>query len=75
MFNTAIDQSTNPDRRYLQTSDVARRCGVSSSTVLVWERMGHLPAVRTLRGIRLFAIDDVERFADERRARQHAGAA
>lgn len=60
---------------YLQTSEVARRCGVSASTVLMWERLGLIPAVRTARGIRLFHQADVERFAEQRAAKQRAGVA
>lgn len=58
---------------YLQTSEVARRCGVSASTVLMWERLGRLRAIRTSRGIRLYDPREVDAFADERR-RAHDGA-
>lgn len=60
---------------YMQTSEVAIRCGVATGTVLAWERSGRLPAIKTARGVRLFKADDVERLAAERDARQHAGAA
>lgn len=51
-----------------QTSEVARRFGVSPITVHLRERTGRLPALKTATGVRLFHRADVERFARERQA-------
>lgn len=56
----------------LLTGDVARILEVSPDTVRLWERQGRLPALRTVRGVRLFDRRDVERLATERRAMEHA---
>ena len=50
----------------LLTSDVAKVFAVSSETVRQWERKGHLVALRTLGGTRLFSGDTVIRFQQER---------
>jgi excisionase family DNA binding protein len=55
-----------PDSHYLLTAEAARRLGVSSATVHLWERLGRLPAVRTGGGVRLFNRRDVERLARKR---------
>jgi excisionase family DNA binding protein len=52
----------------LTSADAARRLGVTPATVRLWERLGRLPATRTLSGTRLFTQDDVERLADARAA-------
>jgi DNA-binding transcriptional MerR regulator len=41
---------------------------VSPETVRLWERSGHLRALRTEGGVRLFDRRDVERLAREREA-------
>jgi DNA-binding transcriptional MerR regulator len=59
----------HPQREFLLTSEVSRRCGVSSQTVRMWERTGVLPAAaKTSNGLRLFDRVDVERLARERAA-------
>ena len=52
----------------MTSSDVARRLGVTPATVRLWERLGRIPATRTLSGTRLFVAADVERLAAERAA-------
>jgi excisionase family DNA binding protein len=54
----------------LLVSDAARLIGVSDKTIRLWERVGRLPARKTVRGVRLFDRRDVERLARERRATQ-----
>ena len=51
------------------TSGAAREIGVAKETILLWERKGKLPALRTDNGRRLFKRSDVERI---RRARDAA---
>ncbi len=63
-----------PADRLLLASDVARRLGVSASTVLYLERTGQLPALRTVGGTRIFNGDDVERLATARLERRDARA-
>jgi hypothetical protein len=58
----------------LLTSDVARLCAVSGETVRQWERQGRLAALRTLKGVRLFAGADVSRLLEEREARETVAA-
>ena len=60
------------DNEYLAPSDVARRAGVSVSSVRLWEQTGRLPAIRTVGGMRLFAREDVDRFLAERDRRAAA---
>ncbi len=55
-----------PNTDILQTGDAARLCGVSSTTIHLWERIGKLPALRTASGVRLFRRCDVEQLASER---------
>jgi excisionase family DNA binding protein len=50
----------------LTSADAARRLGVAPATVRLWERLGRLPATRTLSGTRLFRLADVERLVEER---------
>ncbi len=50
----------------MTSSDVARRLGVTPATVRLWERLGRIPATRTLSGTRLFRSEDVERFSKTR---------
>ncbi len=52
---------------YLSAGDVAKRTGVSAGAVTLWERTGKLvPVMRTEGGMRLYAVEDVERFLAER---------
>lgn len=55
-------------RSPLLTSDVARRLGVSNSSVHLYVRTGQLPAVRTVGGTHIFDPDDVDHFDQLRRA-------
>lgn len=48
---------------FLTTSDTARILNRAAATVLYYERMGRLKAIRTQNGIRLFERTDVERLA------------
>jgi DNA-binding transcriptional MerR regulator len=48
---------------YLTTSDTARILNRAGATVLYYERIGRLKAIRTQGGIRLFERADVERLA------------
>jgi excisionase family DNA binding protein len=56
----------------LLTNEAAQLLKVSPETVRVWERTGVLPAVKTAKGVRLFARADVERLAAEREAKRRA---
>ena len=56
---------------YLETSDVARRLGVSAAAVMKWTREGRVSPLRTIGGRRLFTEQDVaalERARAERAA-------
>lgn len=59
----------------IQTSEAARLCQVSTAMILLWERSGQLPALKTARGIRLFDRDTVARFAQARQASERRGGA
>jgi excisionase family DNA binding protein len=50
----------------LGTTDVALRLGCSTERVRQLEREGKLPAEKTLGGVRIFRMEDIERFAAER---------
>ena len=63
---------TTATSELLSTGDVARLIGVSADAVRLWERSGRLPATRTAGGVRLFAREDILRFAAERAAREKA---
>ncbi len=54
----------------LLTSDVARRLKVTPDAVRNYERSGLLVARRTPAGVRIFACEEVERFALERATRR-----
>jgi excisionase family DNA binding protein len=66
MVNTNADNAAD----FLLTNDAARYLDVSPQTIRVWERAGRLHAVRTMRGVRLFARADVTALLHEREARR-----
>jgi excisionase family DNA binding protein len=53
---------------FLSTTQVAKRCGVSSKTVGRWVDGGVLPAVVTSGGHRRISLADVERFIESHRS-------
>jgi excisionase family DNA binding protein len=55
----------------LTTALVARELGCTTDNVRFHERRGHLPALRTVGGQRLFRRADVETFKASRQARRH----
>ena len=59
----------NPDD-VMTASDAGRILGVSVDMVRLLARDGRLPFTSTIRGVRLFRRDDVERLAMERLAKQ-----
>jgi DNA-binding transcriptional MerR regulator len=59
-----MDQATE-----LLTSDVARRWGVSPNRVRQLADSGVLPTRRTLSGVRLYRLEDIERVERERAGR------
>lgn len=60
-------------QRLLLTSDVARRLGVTPAAIRALERRGRIhAAVTTEKGMRLYAIAEVERVIAERTARRDA---
>jgi excisionase family DNA binding protein len=65
------------DEKFVTVGWVARRLGISDDRVRQLERSGALRCRRATGGLRIFAEDDVERFAREREARrgQRTGAA
>jgi excisionase family DNA binding protein len=56
------------------TGDVARVLGVSAETVRFLHRIGRLPALKTERGVRLFALSDVDALKRKRDERRSASA-
>jgi DNA-binding transcriptional MerR regulator len=56
----------------LGTTDVALRLGISAERVRQLEAQGKLHAQRTVRGVRLFDGEEVERFAQEREQQKAA---
>jgi DNA-binding transcriptional MerR regulator len=64
-----IQHTTPHDGDFLMTSAVARLLNVAQSTVILWDRLGKLRAIRTENGRRLFLRTDVERLAKERSKR------
>lgn len=57
--------------KFLESNDVARELGLSSSMVRVLVATGRLrPSARTRRGVALFARDEVERLRREREQRR-----
>ena len=54
---------------FLSTSDAARLLNRASDTVRYYERTGKLEAIRTHGGMRLFRLEDVEKFAAEQKAK------
>ncbi len=61
-----MDKIKKLDRKLLMTEDVARELHVSSARVRQLEAEGKLPAARTVRGVRIFCMSDVEKLAKER---------
>ena len=57
----------NDAQTFLTTFDAAKVLQVSPATVRLWNRLGKLPAIRTVGGMRLFTSEDVDRLATERR--------
>lgn len=49
-----------PPPNFLTTSEAARRLKCSEATVRRMEGRGELVATKTARGMRLFAIEDIE---------------
>lgn len=49
--------------KYLTVSETAKRLDLSSDSIRRYERDGILPAIRVGKGQRLFAEQNVERFA------------
>jgi DNA-binding transcriptional MerR regulator len=54
----------------LATCDVAKLLGCTPDNVRALERHGHLPALRTLSGRRIFRAGDVQKFVLERLAQE-----
>jgi DNA-binding transcriptional MerR regulator len=50
------------------TATAARAAEISEATLRLWARLGLVPSQVTSNGMRLFALADVLRVADERRA-------
>jgi excisionase family DNA binding protein len=67
-----IEELKHADNQFLTTAPAARELNVSAQTVIVWERRGVLPAIKTANGIRLFRRADVERLKRERAEKQRA---
>jgi excisionase family DNA binding protein len=65
-----MNDAVTSDNDFLMTSGAARLAEVSKETILLWERQGKLPAVKTDNGRRLFRRADVERLKREREARR-----
>jgi excisionase family DNA binding protein len=55
---------------FLTTGDVARMLDCSPDYVRQLTRAGRLPASITRSGLRLFAVEDVEQFAQAREAKR-----
>lgn len=49
------------NERLLKPIDVARRLGVSASTVRLWEMQGKILALKTVSGDRLFVESEVKK--------------
>jgi MerR family regulatory protein len=52
------------DPEFLTAGDVAKALHKSKDTILYYERIGRLSAIRTVGGIRLFDRGQVERLAE-----------
>lgn len=59
----------------LTAGDVAKKAGVTPSTVRYWGETGRLSVIRTAGGVRLFDSAEVERLTAERQARAATRAA
>ena len=58
-------------QEFLESNDVAKALDLSGSTIRVLVASGRLrPAARTRRGIALFATEEIQRVAEERRERR-----
>jgi len=55
-------QPTAIDDHVSLTNDVCKRTGLAPATVRLYERLGLLPAIRTVGGVRLFSRVAVEAF-------------
>lgn len=53
-------------KRFLSVSEAARVLGMSADWVRLQERTGKLAAIKSAGGVRLFALEDVQRLAAER---------
>jgi len=61
-------------QEFLESNDVAKALDLSGSTIRVLVASGRLrPAARTRRGIALFATEEIQRVAEERRERREHG--
>ncbi len=56
----------NPKNEFLSVTGAAKILDVAAQTVRDWERRGHLRALRTETGYRVFKRADVEKLAAER---------
>lgn len=55
----------------MQCSDAARTIGVATTTLKKWEREGKLaPPIRTVGGMRLYSVEQVEELRATRQARE-----
>jgi DNA-binding transcriptional MerR regulator len=48
---------------FLLAADVAKRLGKTPATIRWYANHGLLPSIRTMNGVRLFTLEDVEVFA------------
>jgi excisionase family DNA binding protein len=60
------------DQQYQLIGEVAKVLGCGPANVRLLVESGKIPAIRTARGVRLFAAEDVRKFANERRVEQRA---
>jgi DNA-binding transcriptional MerR regulator len=56
--------------QFLTSSEAARILGLTPASVRAIERAGKLPALKTVTGVRLFELEEVERLAEARRERR-----
>jgi len=55
------------EKTFLSVSEAARVLGMSADWVRLQEKGGKLKAIKSAGGIRLFALEDVQKLAAERR--------
>lgn len=55
---------------FITIGTVAKRLGVSTSAVRLYEKAGRVAPIRTETGLRLFTEDQVERLRKEREERE-----